>query len=392
MRLLPLTALLALAILPAGAQPSFVSGSTGADGALNITGAPGTVVVFDPKSYNPPLNPAGDNIFNFTTINVAAGVTLRLSGRILTGPVYFLATGAVTIAGTIDLNGEADAPGGQSDQSVYPAYPGAGGYAGGAGGRSNSPGFAAQPGSGPGGGAAGTAAQNGQPGTFTGNTFLVPLVGGSGGGGQFLTGDLFGAGGSGGGGAILIASSTSITITGEIDANGGTMTSCVAGTGSGGAIRLVSPLVSGYNGVLRATYQSCSGNPGRIRVETGNYQCVCTLTSPYTITSTPNLYLPSAGPSSLRVTNIGGVAVPGSPTGSFAVPDTVINSAAPVSVVVQASQVPVGTTVTLQFFSESLGTFTATTSPLSGTLASSSASASVTFPPGYTRGYASASW
>jgi len=42
---------------------SFSSGSTGADGPLNIT-APG-VTIFDPKTFNPPLNPAGDNIFNF---------------------------------------------------------------------------------------------------------------------------------------------------------------------------------------------------------------------------------------------------------------------------------------------------------------------------------------
>src|SRR4051794_1389532 len=82
---------------------TFSSGSTGADGALNLT-MPG-VVLFDPKSFIPPLNPAGDNIFNFTTINIGTGVTLRLTGNILPGPVYFLATGAVTINGTIDLSG-----------------------------------------------------------------------------------------------------------------------------------------------------------------------------------------------------------------------------------------------------------------------------------------------
>src|SRR5258708_7016880 len=87
-----------------GQNQTFVSGSTGADGALSYT-VPGTYY-FDPKSLNPPLNSAGNNIFNFTTINIVSGVTLKLSSRFLTGPVFWLATGAVTIAGILDLNGD----------------------------------------------------------------------------------------------------------------------------------------------------------------------------------------------------------------------------------------------------------------------------------------------
>ena len=59
-----------------------------------------------PKSFSPPLNPAGDNIFNFTTINVGPGVIVKLTSRVLTGPVTWLAQGSVTISGTIDMNGE----------------------------------------------------------------------------------------------------------------------------------------------------------------------------------------------------------------------------------------------------------------------------------------------
>src|SRR5437016_1988290 len=73
-----------------GAQvQQFSSGSTGADGQLNIT-APG-VTYLDPVALN--INPARDNIFNFTTINIAAGSTLRISEVKVHGPVYFLATG-----------------------------------------------------------------------------------------------------------------------------------------------------------------------------------------------------------------------------------------------------------------------------------------------------------
>src|SRR5882762_2339215 len=83
---------------------TFNSGSNGSDGALNLT-TPGTII-FDPKSFNPPLNPTGDNVYNFTTINIGAGVTVKLTSKLLTGPVYWLAQGAVTIGGTIDLAGE----------------------------------------------------------------------------------------------------------------------------------------------------------------------------------------------------------------------------------------------------------------------------------------------
>ena len=77
---------------------SFPSGSTGADGALNITAA-------DVTSFStPPVG--GGSVYNFTTINIAAGSTLKLSGAVFSSPIYFLASGAVTVAGTIDLSGQ----------------------------------------------------------------------------------------------------------------------------------------------------------------------------------------------------------------------------------------------------------------------------------------------
>ena len=55
---------------------TFSSGSTGSDGALTYT-TPGTYV-FDPTALTPPRNSYGNGIFNFTTITIAAGVTLKL--------------------------------------------------------------------------------------------------------------------------------------------------------------------------------------------------------------------------------------------------------------------------------------------------------------------------
>src|SRR5262245_52194443 len=144
--------LAAMALLPflngAGLAQTgqFDSGSNGSDGPLNIT----TSMVFDPRNFNPPLDADGDNVYNFTTITIASGVTVRMLGPQLNmKPVFWLASGAVQIDGTIDLSGADgyNATGVPADR--VPAVPGAGGYGGGIGGGAISP---AQPGSGPGGG------------------------------------------------------------------------------------------------------------------------------------------------------------------------------------------------------------------------------------------------
>ena len=142
-------AALLVCAITASAQP-FSSGSTGSDGALTYT-TPGSYS-FDPAALG--LNAAGDNIFNFTTINIASGVTLRLdSGNLRGKPVIWLATGNVTIAGTLDLTGT-NAPnlaslGADWISQRTPTSPGAGGFPGGVGAR---PGTNSYPGTGPGGG------------------------------------------------------------------------------------------------------------------------------------------------------------------------------------------------------------------------------------------------
>ena len=104
-----------------------------------------------------------------------------------------------------------------------------------------------------------------------------------------------------------------------------------------------------------------------------------------------NLFLPSAIPS-VQVVSIGGVAVPPSPTGSFTVPDITVNSSSPLPVQIQAQNVPLGTTVTLFIFSENGPDQTITSTGLTGTVANSSATASVTLPSGFSRGYVKTTW
>jgi hypothetical protein len=231
---------------------AFNSGSTGADGPLDV--ATDTVI------------PARTNgVFHYTTIRVRPGARLTFERNAANTPIHLLATDNVVIAGVVDVSGGLGGPlnGGEG---------GPGGFDGG------KPGIAGKPpgaGYGPGGGKGGVAgdlpggagggsyATIGVVGVTTnkgavyGSDLLLPLVGGSGGGGQPAVG------GSGGGGAILIASSKDIEVTGQIMANGATGNGW--GYGSGGAIRLVANRVAG-TGILTVYGHSFAGD-GRIRVD-----------------------------------------------------------------------------------------------------------------------------
>ena len=421
--------------VPASAQ-TFTSGSTGADGALDFSNLPaGSVVVFDPKKFNPPLNPAGDNIFNFTTINIPSGITVKLSGRVLNGPVFWLASGDVTVNGKIDLNGE-NGPGPTPTLSGRTrAMPGAGGFSGGVGGKfdNGSPTASGmplpQPGDGPLGGAAGNttfppscgAAFDGGGGSFSGNIFLVPLVGGSGGGGgneAAAPGGLaavpYASGGGAGGGAILIASSTSITVNGSIAANGGLSGPALGfncnsagqplgsgGGGGGGAIRLAAPVVTGSGflsalgggGFNNGSGQGFAGGNGAIRIEAftesfhGNFNG-----TPFTLGSPFSVFLPSNSPPSVNVVAINGVNIIQPPNGNLTTPDATINTLSPVQLTIQASSIPPGTVITLHVFSDNDSDQTVQTTPLLGTLQSSTATANVTFPSGFSFNFVKATW
>jgi len=368
--------LISCAALALHAQ-TFPSGSTGVDGDL-IVNTPG-VTVFGAAPAG------GGSIYNFKTIQIAAGSTLKLSGAVFPAPLYFLAQGAVTVAGTIDLSGQSGGPITSSAQRTVPPIPGAGGYGGGSGALGTVPALA---GLGPLGGTPGTCFNWGAGGGFSGNQFLVPLTGGSGAGG--------GQGGSGGagGGAVLIASSVSITVTGTITAAGGGG----SGGGAGGGIRLEAPAIAGTGTITAAggvvANSNCNGASGIVRLEF--FQSTFTGTTGGTLyTATPvNLYIPAVNTQPyIAVTSIGGINVPANPTGSFVVPDVLLNSTSALTVTIQAVNVPTGTVPTVYFSTENFpDQKIAANAGLAGTLASSATTATVTLKPGFSVGFVTATW
>lgn len=401
-------------ILMVAMQPSwaagFSSGSSGVDGA------------FSPTS-DTTVNLPASGVLNYTTVNIPSGVTVRFAQSVK-APVVMLASGDVTIAGTIDISGTSSVNTGPGTLLNQGGLGGPGGYDGGQGGLLVN--TASGAGYGPGGGGGGIYhssqcsgwTQGGGGGGFSvagsgsycvaqygyvantrtgfggpryGSATLLPLVGGSGGGGGAgspLQNGGPGSGGGGGGGALLLVSSGKITLSGSILAKGGNsgnnnITGCThnqsnggaGGAGAGGAVRILASAFTG-NGTVNvaggtgacAGYWVGGGNgaPGYAAIDV-------VAGGTFSLSTLPNLFF----------TSIGGVAVPPNPTGrgDVEIPNTVTN---PVTVNIAASGIPLGTVVKVilnQPYGENI---TADSSPLTGTTQSSTASASINIPIGST--------
>jgi hypothetical protein len=369
---------------------AFSSGSTGADGPLNVSGVQ-TITV----------RPGG--VYNYTTVTIGINSTLNFVQGAEGAPVTILATGDVTLqsGANISVNGNVS-PGGS------PTIGGAGGPGGFAGGNGGVTPNLASAGHGPGGGqpVAGTpgAGQRGTYGAPDAFVTLIPLFGGSGGAGGGTT--TTSPAGGGGGGAILIASSTRInlaTTSSTVNANGGSANSgsvcnsISSGAGSGGAIRLVAPQILG-TGLLRAIGGApCAGGTpggdGRIRLEASTMAFTGSSIPVPSTSLVPGPVSPVGSPTlvnvpTLAIASIGGAALPPVPAASYFVPDITLplTTTNPVPVAVTATNTPVGspTEITVRLIPQS-GTPTNVVVPASnhsGTFASSSASADVTFPVG----------
>jgi hypothetical protein len=81
-----------------------------------------------------------------------------------------------------------------------------------------------------------------------------------------------------------------------------------------------------------------------------------------------------------------------SPAGGFSPADVQINANGPTAVIIEAHQVPPGTSIELHLFSDNGNDQVITSPPLSGTLETSTTTIQVTFPPGFTRGYPRGVW
>lgn len=299
------TAVLLIASATSLFGQSFNAGSNGSLGALDI--GPGG------DTSNPHvLNMPPDGIFHFTTIRVASGWTLRFVRNALNTPVYLLATGDVLIQGDVDVNGStttqttggAGGPGGFDGGTPLGAGKGPG---------AGSPGDGANTVTGAGIGAYAplldakqVSANNGIP---YGSPLLIPMVGGSGGGGNPQ------GGGGGGGGAILIGSNTRIEVTGTVTARGGFGFRANAvlfdtGFGSGGAIRLVAPVVAGGGILAVHGAGNATTNPGRIRVDTIDRTGIRFNTDPVTLSLGTYMTVFPPEDRQLRIIGITGTTIP----------------------------------------------------------------------------------
>lgn len=417
-RWLAMCLLLGLTAHTAQAQGTFNSGSTGADGAFNPT-----------QSQMVQLPESG--VFNYTTVNIPAGVTITYKRNSRNTPVTILASGNVTIAGTIDVRG------GDGSTLSIPfgggGLGGPGGFDGGRGGTTFQSFAAGLSGDGPGGGtgavrvsttATGTgggggfaargseggnnSVNDGKGGSKYGAANLLPLIGGSGGGGSVSISGSGGSGG-GGGGAILIASSGTITFgtSGTILARGGEgglgnpgFCDVSGGSGSGGAIRLVANIITGPAtlNVLGGTgINNCRngyGGYGYVRAEAFNFNGLNVDTSPKEFTIGQPGLVTLANMPTLRINSVGGVNAPASLSGTFhATPDITLPTTQtnPVTVALQAANIPLGTTIEVRLTPASGNPGSVQSTPLAGTVAASTATASLTLPTGQSLIYATAS-
>lgn len=393
---------------------AFNSGSTGSLGAFSPT-------------TNTEVELPADGILNYTTVNIPTAITVTFKQNAANTPVYILATGDVTVAGTINVNGA-------NANLIYSGRSGHGGFEGGLGGTpidGSNPALRGGKGLGPGGGNPGSVStlplseasgagggggfgSNGSTGggnsTYSppgtgggsyGNMRILPLIGGSGGAGGAGSAHTSyknaGGAGGGGGGAILIASSGTITVTGSITATGGNGGGANpansyaggGGGGTGGAIKLMAQTISG-NGTISAAggtggaggYGGGAGGSGRIRFEADLVTRTAATTPIHTYGYPGTVFVTNIP--TLRITSVGGVNVPATPSGKYGSPDIILPSTTtnPVTINVTAANIPVGTSVSVTASPE-YGASTSASGTLSGTSSSSTASVSITLSTSY---------
>jgi hypothetical protein len=381
----------------------------------------------------PNIPPGGvtTGVYEFTEFNLVAVYPqhryLYLVGTSPNVPLSTLSTGNITLAS--DPNGYvaqfnvrgangASALGTAPNLSVAGGRGGPGGFDGGASGNGGATPGHGNAGLGPAGAAGGrsgattVAGYHGGPaGAAALNPSLTPLSGGSGGGGGAGSAPntevgcganpvgYAGGGGGGGGGALLLAAAGNVSISGayaSIQAQGGNGgspagTGCGwGGGGAGGSVRIVAGGTFSGNGsiFLGGGYwpnntNRAAGGYLRVEASANTFTGAIDGAAGGSFINFPTAPLPGSLPT-LRITSINGSAAPASPGASMTAPDISFSQPieAPVTLNVSASNVPLGTTVNIRVVPAVGEPTTATTTGLAGTVADSTASATVTLPPG----------
>ena len=345
----------------------FDSGSDGSDGAfMPLSDVEIDLALADVGSWDTPG--AGNGVydadrwivvFKYTTINIPPGATVTFFNHPSGAPVIWLSQGDVVIEGTVSLNG---------DNGTFITEPyqfsegGPGGFSGGSAGIT---GFPQSHGFGPGGGNSGGSYNYGNQGIF-------PLIGGSGG---------RGAGsetGGAGAGAILVASSGSINLTGLIEANGGGRFTVSGRGGSGGGVRLVGNVILG-NGSITALGGLGSSGVGRVRIEAFDVTGFTGSTNPLATIAGPGPVVQDSLVPTLRVTFVDDQPVPQDPVAGVLTKEVVAENDI-VTLTIEATNIMPSTTVTVKVSPAHGDSFTVTSTPLVGSMALSTATATVNLP------------
>jgi hypothetical protein len=154
--------------------------------------------------------------------------------------------------------------------------------------------------------------------------------------------------------------------------------------GTGGFLQ-VEGGTGGLGGCIQQLgFTYCAGNggtgaSGRIRLEASTFGLTATMTvapsqAPLGLVTPPT-------PPSLRFTSVAGLPAPANPQGSYGTPDLALPAGFtnPAAITLEASQIPVGTVVTVRS-APLQGSVSSITGPLTGTDTASTASVSLTLP------------
>lgn len=376
--------LIALPLLPTIALATFDSGSNGSDGSfqpmtsttidLALAGSGAGFGTYDPELWVV--------VFHYTDIVIPTGVHITFSPHPSGAPIVWLVSGDATINGFVRVEGSSGNIGGAAGPGGFPGgtfNPKSRGYGPGGGGF---PGVSR--GSGGSYGTHGASVSGSTVYPPYGNEQVIPLIGGS--GGAPSASGAANLGGGGGGGAILIAASGTLTVDGTIRAAGGNgyaSSPNSSGGGSGGAVRLLATTLAGtgsleaYGGSGGSGYGN--GGQGRIRVEAEVLNLAASSTPAWTYDLTPGPVFQDTTTPSVRVATIDGHAVTSDPMAGIGTIDHNVSASGSATLGIEATNVPVGTIVGVYLVRHGVPEFAVASTPLTGSLALSTATATVEY-------------
>ncbi len=307
-------------------------------------------------------------VFKYSSVNIPTGVKVTFKNHPTYAPVVWLVQGNVTIAGELNLDGKNKNF--SQPESLTPTEPGPGGFRGGAKGPNGD-------GTGLGPGGARVDGSGGYLGQY-GNPQIIPLIGGSG-----------GHTGGGGGGCIAIFASQNVSISGLISAKGGVgyITSPIqyfVNFGSGGAIKIVAPTVTG-TGSVTCLYPGTSV-PGRLRIES-NLLASSIQTVPETIAVSPAntpVIWPAANAPIAKVVSVDAVNAPLDPRAPLvAGADVAIQNSNQVAILIETQNFPIEGVVQLNITPKFGNRTTLNATRLSGDITSATWRVQTTLPQGF---------